>query len=165
MGTAFILNPDVVFLPISLVSGLFALISGGLLVSRSFFRFRAQVNQSISMDVELVRVTKKSDRPGEQKQADAWKEEVLVMEKLLEAMATFRRSVNPIRHFFYEAPTIVLEISNPAGSEEILFYVSMPKRFRDGIEKQIHSFFPDAVIEKASDYTIFTPGSSTAVSI
>lgn len=165
MGTTLFLNPDLVFAPIMLVSGLFAAVSGGLLVARSFFRFRAQVNQSISMDVELIRVTKRVERPGEQKQPEAWKEEVLVMEKLLEAMASFKRSVNPVKRFFYEAPTIVLEISNPAGSEEILFYVSMPKRFRDGIEKQIHSFFPDAVIEKAADYTIFTPGSVTAVSV
>ncbi len=164
MGSTFIFDLNTLLVPLSIVSGLFALSTGGLLVARSFFRFRAQVNQSIAMDVELVRVTKKVERSGEQKPADAWKEEVLVMEKLLEAMASFKRSVHPIRRFFYESPTIVFEISNPAGSEEILFFISMPKRFRDGIEKQIHSFFPDAVIEKASDYTIFAPGSATAVS-
>jgi len=164
MGSTFIFDLNTLLIPLSIVSGLFALVTGALIVARSFFRFRAQVNQSIAMDVELVRVTKKTERPGEQKSAEAWKEEVLVMEKLLEAMASFRRTANPIRRFFYEPPTIVFEISNPAGSEEILFFISMPKRFRDGIEKQIHSFFPDAVIEKASDYTIFTPGSATAVS-
>jgi len=164
MGSTFIFDLNTLLVPLSIVSGLFALVTGALIVARSFFRFRAQVNQSIAMDVELVRVTKKTERPGEQKSAEAWKEEVLVMEKLLEAMASFRRTANPIRRFFYEPPTIVFEISNPAGSEEILFFISMPKRFRDGIEKQIHSFFPDAVIEKASDYTIFTPGSATAVS-
>jgi len=164
MGSTFIFDLNTLLVPLSIVSGLFALVTGALIVARSFFRFRAQVNQSIAMDVELVRVTKKTERPGEQKSAEAWKEEVLVMEKLLEAMASFRRTANPIRRFFYEPPTIVFEISNPAGSEEILFFISMPKRFRDGIKKQIHSFFPDAVIEKASDYTIFTPGSATAVS-
>jgi hypothetical protein len=165
MGATVIFDPNIILLPVLLVSGLFSLVTGGLLVTRSLFRFRAQVNQSIAMDVELVRVTKKADRPGEQKQAEAWKEEVLVMEKLLEAMASFKRTTNPIKRFFYEAPTIVFEISKPAGSEEILFFISMPKRFRDGIEKQVHSFFPDAVIEKASDYTIFTPGSATAISV
>ncbi|HWQ59746.1 MAG TPA: type IV secretory system conjugative DNA transfer family protein [Candidatus Fimivivens sp.] len=165
MTPAFTFDLNLVLVPILAVSGLFSVVTGALLVARSFFRFRAQVNQSIAMDVELVRVTKKSERPGEQKQADAWKEEVLVMEKLLEAMAMFKRSTNPIKRFFYEAPTVVMEIANPAGSEEILFFISMPKRFRDGIEKQIHSFFPDSVIEKASDYTIFAPGSATAVAV
>ena len=164
MGQTFIATLNTILIPLSIFSGLFAMVTGGLLVARSFLRFRSQVNQSIAMDVELVRVTKKSERPGEQKQAEAWKEEVLVMEKLLEAMASFKRTTNPIRRFFFESPTIVFEISNPAGSEEILFFISMPKHFRDGIEKQIHSFFPEAVIEKASDYTIFTPGGATAVS-
>lgn len=142
------------------------MVTGGFLILRGFFRFRAQVNQSIAMDVELVRVTKKSDSEnGTPKQADAWKEEVLVMEKLLEAMASFKRVISPVEHLFYEVPTVVLEMSQPAGAEEILFYLSMPKRFRDGIEKQIHSFFPDAVIEKVADYSIFTPGSVTAISI
>jgi CRISPR/Cas system CMR subunit Cmr4 (Cas7 group RAMP superfamily) len=87
MGATVIFDPNIILLPVLLVSGLFSLVTGGLLVTRSLFRFRAQVNQSIAMDVELVRVTKKADRPGEQKQAEAWKEEVLVMEKMLEAMA------------------------------------------------------------------------------
>ncbi|NTW15279.1 MAG: type IV secretion system DNA-binding domain-containing protein [Candidatus Moranbacteria bacterium] len=164
METSFAVD-SAALLPLIVLSGLCTILSGGALVARSFMRFRSQVNQSIAMDVELVRVAKPTERSGEQRQAEAWKEEVLVMEKLLEAMALFKRKTNPVKRFFYEAPTIVLEIAKPAGSEEILFFISMPKRFRDGIEKQIHSFFPDAVIEKASDYTIFTPGSFTAVSV
>ncbi|MEI6650317.1 MAG: DUF87 domain-containing protein [Candidatus Moraniibacteriota bacterium] len=160
------LNWNAIFMPIAELSGLLVVVSGGFLILRSFFRFRAQVNQSIAMDIELVRVAKKPEpENGVQRAADAWKEEVLVMEKLLEAMASFKRVISPVERIFYEIPTVVLEMSQPAGKEEILFYLSMPKRFRDGIEKQIHSFFPDAVIEKASDYSIFTPGSSTAISI
>ena len=87
------------------------------------------------------------------------------MEKLLEAVASFKRSVSPMKRFFYEPPTIVFEMAQPAGSEEILFFIAMPKRFRDGIEKQVHSFFPGAVIEKMEDYTIFSPGSMTALSM
>lgn len=159
-------DPNIIFVPLALLSGFFASIAGGFLLLRSFFRFRAQVNQSISMDIELVRVTKRPEPEGSpQKQADAWKDEVLVMEKLFEAIASFRRVISPIERIFYEVPTVVMEMAKPAGEEEILFFLSMPKRFRDGIEKQIHSFFPDAVIEKMSDYSIFTPGSATAVSV
>ncbi|MBP9751949.1 MAG: type IV secretory system conjugative DNA transfer family protein [Candidatus Moranbacteria bacterium] len=152
-----------IFIPVAWFFGFLALFTGVLLVIRSFFRFRAQVNQSIAMDIELVRVTKPV--VPEQRSQDAWKEEVLVMEKLLEAISSFKRSVSPMKRFFYEAPTIVLEMAQPAGSEEILFFIAMPKKFRDGIEKQVNSFFSGAVLEKVSDYTIFTPGSATALSV
>ena len=152
-----------IFIPIAWFFGFLSLFTGLLLVIRSFFRFRAQVNQSIAMDIELVRVAKPAAQ--EQRSQDAWKEEVLIMEKLLEAMSSFKRSVNPMKRFFYEAPTLVLEMAQPAGSEEILFFVAMPKKFRDGIEKQVNSFFPGAVLEKVSDYTIFTPGSATSVAL
>jgi len=159
-------DPNDLLVPISVIAGAGAVLSGGFLVVRGFFRFRAQVNQSIAMDTELIRVAKKAEPDGGlQKSADAWKEEVLAMEKLLEAMASFKRTASPLERLFYEAPTVVMEMAQPAGEEEILFFFSMPKRFRDGIEKQIHSFFPGAVIEKVSDYSIFTPGSATAFSV
>jgi len=153
-----------VFIPVAWFFGFLALCTGMALVVRAFFRFREQVNQSIAMDIELVRVAKPIIPEGQRTQ-NAWREEVLVMEKLLSAMASFKRSVNPMRRFFYEAPTVVLEMAKPAGSEEILFFVAMPKKFRDGIEKQINSFFSGAVLEKVSDYTIFAPGSATALSV
>jgi len=161
-GLAF--DPNTFLLPVLIASGLLSLLTGGLTVARGFFRFREQVNRSIAMDIESVRVTKKPSRSDESTRPDAWREEVLVMEKLLEALASFKRSADPLKRFFYEAPTVVFEVSKPAGSEEISFFVSMPKRFRDGIEKEMHSFFPDAEIEKVSDYTIFSPGSSSAIS-
>lgn len=165
MSTGF--DPNMILMPVVTLSGLFALFAGLFLLLRGFFRFRAQVNQSIAMDVELIRVTKQPEPEGmsQQKSADAWKEEVLAMEKLLEAMSSFRRVISPIERLFYEVPTVVMEMAKPAGEEEILFYFAMPKRFRDGIEKQIHSFFPDAVIEKVEDYSIFTPGSASAFSM
>jgi hypothetical protein len=156
---------NTVFVPLAWALASIALGSGVFLVLRSFLRFRFQVNQSIAMDIELVRVVKPVAQPEAQKPKDAWKEEVLVMEKLLEAMASFKRSASPMKRFFYETPTIVFEMAQPAGSEEILFFIAMPKKFRDGIEKQVHSFFPGAVIEKMPDYTIFAPGSSVALSM
>jgi uncharacterized membrane protein len=164
MSTGF--DPNIIFVPLAMVTGGLALLAGCFLLLRSFFRFRAQVNQSIAMDIELIRVVKKPEPEGmSQKPADAWKEEVLEMEKLLEAMASFKRVISPVERLFYEVPTVVMEMAKPAGEEEILFFFAMPKRFRDGIEKQIHSFFPGAVIETVSDYSIFTPGSATAISI
>lgn len=153
---------NAILVPLAWLFASLAIGSGGLLVIRSFFRFRHQVNLSINMDIELVRVTKppiKETGP----QPEAWKEEVLVMEKLLEAIALFKHRLNFFSRFFYTPPTVVLEMANPAGHEEILFFLAVPKKFREGMEKQIHSFFPNAVLEKVSDYTIFTPGGAAAM--
>lgn len=163
MEAAVVFDLNSILIPVAWFFGFLALFTGVLVLIRGFFRFRAQVNQSIAMDIELIRVAKPAAR--EQASPDGWKEEVLVMEKLLEAMASFKRSVSPMKRLFYEAPTVVFEMAKPAGSEEIFFYLAMPKKFRDGIEKQIQSFFPQSVIEKIPDYTIFAPGSSSALSV
>src|SRR3972149_11811464 len=118
------------------------------------------------MDLEMVRVTRKKEQEGkEQKSAEAWKEEIFAMEQLLSSLSMLKPKGNILKQMFFDTPTIVFEIANPSSSEEIFFYLSFPKRFRESAEKQIHSFFPHAVIEKVSDYTIFSPGSHTAVAV
>lgn len=154
-----------ILVPLSWLLAVVALFSGGFLVIRSFFRFRYQVNQSVNMDVEMVRVTRKQAEVGREPGAEAWKEEIFAMEQLLSSLTALKPKGNILKQLFFDTPTIVFEIANPSSSEEIFFYLSFPKRFRESAEKQIHSFFPNAVIEKVNDYTIFSPGSVTAVSV
>ncbi|MGK2849193.1 MAG: type IV secretory system conjugative DNA transfer family protein [Minisyncoccota bacterium] len=156
---------NVFFEPILIFFAGVALVSGGFLVLRSFLRFRYQVNQSINMDLEMVRVIRKQKPEGGNQGAEAWKEEILAMEQLLSSLTTLKVKGSIIKRLFFDTPTMVLEIANPSSSEEIFFYLSFPKRFRESAEKQIHSFFPQAVIEKVSDYTIFSPDNVTAVSV
>ena len=137
--------------------------SGAFLVLRSFLNYRASINRSMNMDLEVVRVTKIFKEKGEKNDAgDGWKAEIGAMEQLLTTLANIKEDKSIIGHFLYSEPYIALEIANPAGSEEISFYLSVPKKFRDSIEKQVHSYFPQASIEKVPDYTIFSPGSFTA---
>ncbi|MEI8096934.1 MAG: hypothetical protein WCG73_02415 [Candidatus Moraniibacteriota bacterium] len=75
-----------ILVPLALVLALLSIISGTFLVIRSFLRFRYQVNQSINMDLEMIRVTRKEIPEGGQQQqstAEGWKEEILAMEQLL----------------------------------------------------------------------------------
>ncbi len=159
--TGFDLNAILVSL-VSLFASV-AIVSGTFLVVRSFLRFRYQVNQSINMDLEMVRVTRKQSPEGREQNAEAWKEEIFAMEQLLSSLTALKPTGNFLKKLFFETPTIVFEIANPSTSEEIFFYLSVPKRFRESAEKQIHSFFPHALIEKVPDYTIFSPESHTAV--
>jgi len=119
------------------------------------------------MDLEMIRVTRKEAPEGSQQapNAEAWKEEIFAMEQLLASLTVLKPKGSFLKQLFFDTPTIIFELSNSSSSEEIVFYLSVPKYFRESAEKQIHSFFPHAVIEKAPEYTIFSPGGYTAVSI
>lgn len=159
---------DVNSLLVSLVwflSGV-VLLSGIFLVMRSFLNYRAQINRSLNMDLEVVRVTKIFKEKGEKTgTAEEWKEEIGAMEQLLTTLSNIKESKSIWGHFLYGQPYLALEIANPCGNEEISFYMAIPKKFRDSIEKQVHSYFPHASIEKISDYTIFAPGSFTSAAM
>ncbi|MFA6183579.1 MAG: type IV secretion system DNA-binding domain-containing protein [Parcubacteria group bacterium] len=163
----FDLNSILLFLVVAL--GSMSAISGLFLVVRSFFRFRIQINYSINMDLEVVRVTKTNKKDGASmgggQNGEVWKEEVGAMEQLLTTLSKTRVNKSFLNKIFYDVPCISLEIAKPSNSEEIFFYVAIPRKLRETIEKQIHSYFPNASIEKISDYTIFSPGSFTASAV
>ena len=156
---------NILFIPLAWVSASIALVSGVFLVVRSIVSFRNQVNESIQMDLEVIKVVKKKLPEGQNPGQDSWREEILAMEQLLVSLAGFKSKTKWFTRIFFNAPTVVFEIANPSSSEEIFFYLSVPRRFRESIEKQVHSFFPNAVIEKVPDYTIFSPESFTALSL
>ncbi len=140
-------------------------ISGAWMVACSFLNFRVQINRSLSMDLEVIRVSKVVKPRGENERQDAWKEEIGAMEQLLASIATMKEKMSFWRRFLYDVPHISFEIANSSKDEEIIFFVSVPKKFRENMEKQIHSFFPNASLEKSPDYTIFHPGSFTSAAI
>jgi hypothetical protein len=149
------------------VSGLATLISGVLLVLQSFLKFRAEINQSMNLDLEIVRVSK-PEQPqdsGERKTNEMWKEEIGSMEQLLMSMSSLKDRSSIFKRLVYGSPCVSFEIATSSKSEDIIFYISFPKKFRESIEKQIHSFFPNASLEKTGDYNIFFPGSFTEASI
>jgi len=156
-------DPNIFLMPLLAVFSSIAFISGVFLLIRSFLTFRAQINRSLNMNLEIVRVSKvvkdRNERTGD---AQQWKEEIGAMEQLLTTLANIRDKKPFWHRIFYSEPYIALEIANPAGSEEITFYMALPSKFRESIEKQIHSYFPNASLEKVSDYTIFSSDSFTA---
>lgn len=159
------LNSIITF--IAFVSGFAVLISGFLLVLSSFLSFRAQVNQSMNLDLEIIRVSKgeKKEEAEGRKAQESWKEEIGAMEQLLTALSSLKDTRSFLARIIYGTPCINFEIANSAKSEEIIFYVAVPKKFKESVEKQIHSFFPNASLEKSADYNIFFPGSVTCASI
>lgn len=58
-----------------------------------------------------------------------------------------------------------IEIANPVGSKEFVFYISIHQKYASLLEKQILSVFPDAIISiEKDDFNIFsTNGQTTGV--
>jgi hypothetical protein len=149
------------------LSALAVVVSGALMVFQSYLRFRSGINQSMNLDLEIIRVSK-NEKPQEaegKKANEIWKEEIGGMEQLLTALSSIKDTRGMIARLIYGTPCVSFEIANSAKSEEIIFYIALPKKFRESVEKQIHSFFPNAVLEKTEDYNIFFPGSFTEASI
>ncbi len=136
------------------------LVTGSYLVWRSFGSHRKNLNNAMNEDLEVIRVRHRRQLENKSAQADSWKDEVKIMEDLFAALAQLAKRS---QSFMYGTPHFTLEIANPSGSEEISFFISVPKKYRSAFEKQVHSYFTDAEVEKIEDYTIFAPGSEVAV--
>jgi len=153
---------NLVFYFVVVALGIVSAVSGIWMILRSFLNFRIQLNRSLNMDLEVVRVSKVIKARDENERQDAWREEIGAMEQLLTAISTMKDGKGIFYKLLYDLPYVSFEIANSSKDDEIVFFISMPKKFRENIEKQIHSSFPNASLEKAPDYTIFSPGSFTA---
>ncbi len=157
---------DLIFIVLIIVLALISVGTGVSLIFKSIFGYRVIINRSMNEDLEVIRVAQNKNRNDVGMQnPEKWKEEIGVMEQLLTSLAQLKDKKLSWKSFFYGKPTITLEIANPAGKEEIFFYISVPKKYRSSLEKQVHSYFSDSSIEKIDDYTIFTPGSKTAMGV
>lgn len=159
------LDLNVILFFLAVVLGLLSAASGIWLVVRSFINFRAQLNRSLNMDLEIIRVSKVVKPRDENERQDAWKEEIGAMEQLLASIALMKDKRGLWHRFLYDSPYVSLEIANASKNDEIIFFISVPKKFRESVEKQINSFFPNASLEKTPDYTIFSPNGFTAAAI
>ena len=155
---------NIVLIPLTIIVAVVFVLSGVFLMVRSFFRFRFELNRSLNMDLEMIKISKINKKKEDMTKPDEWREEIGSMEQFLASISNIRGNFSWMQRILYHAPQVVFEIANPSTSEEILFYMAVPKKFRESIEKQIHSFFPNASVEKIIDYTIFSPKSFTAVS-
>ncbi len=150
-----------------IISAFCTLASGLVMIGLSFLGFRSRLNASMNMDLEIIRVSKSGAVPDQEsgrKSNEAWREEIGAMEQLFTSLSSLKDTKGIIKRLLYGPPSLAFEIANSAKSEEIIFYMAVPKKFKESIEKQIHSLFPNAVLEKAQEYNIFFPGSFTAAS-
>ena len=142
-----------------MLSAFVMLVSGAILVAKTFGVFRIHLTESLNQTLDIVRVVKPAGQEGQSKEAahTAEKEEISKMEQLLASLSDLPSEKNLIHRLLHGEPHIVFEMAVPSDGEQITFFVAMPRKFKELVEKQIHGFFPDAHIEPAKDYTIFRP--------
>ena len=151
-----------IFYLLIILLSLLSAVSGLWMVVRSFLNFKTQLNRSLNMDLEVIRVSKVTRQGDDKERQDSWREEIGAMEQLLSSISTMRDGKGMFYHFLFGSPHIAFEIANSSKSDDIIFFIAMPKKFRESIEKAIHSSFPNASLEKAPDYSIFSPNSYTS---
>jgi hypothetical protein len=115
----------------------------------------------VFLQIVMPKKESKEDKEVESEQFSTGKDfrEVLgVMDHLFQSLHSLRNlKINALwrgQHF------IAVEYAALAG--EILFYVVCPRSIVHLIEKQITSFYPDAIIDEVEDYDIFTDRSVVA---
>jgi len=115
-------------------------------VGFTLFRFRGREEASIDSVLLQVAVPR-----GNEIKIDA-------MEQLFASLASIKKG-GFWQKFSYQ-PTISFEIV--ARPEDIRFYVWVPKKLQDLVEKQIHGAYPDAEIVETGEYNIYTESGKVA---
>jgi hypothetical protein len=153
---------DLLFLVIIIV-GVIVLLSLITLAILRFIQKRGRVVRSLNMTLFKVYLPYEKESQEEQGRANAQKTEqdvISVMEQFYSSLSTLKTGF--FKSLIYGQPFICFEIESKNG-EEINFYVAIPARFSDLVEKQIHGFFKNAVVEETEDYTIFSPQSKVSI--
>jgi len=159
---------NIILVPVTAILALVSIGSGLFWFLKSFFGMRAHLNRSMNLDLEVIRVSrifKKKEETATTNDREAWKAEIGAMEQLLTTFTNIKENVSFFQQLIYDNPSIILEIANPCSNEEIFFYISVPRKFREAAEKQVNSYFPNAVLEKVKDYTVFSAGNFTASAV
>jgi len=133
---------------IAIISGVFFMI-----ILYLYFRRKADFQRSINMVFLRVSIPKKDTQEDEQKEIiKDTKEQISIMEQLLASFYTIYS--NRIKAKLWGQDYISLEYI--AYNNEILFYLVIPRHTKSLIEKQITSFYTDAVITETEEPNIFS---------
>lgn len=110
-----------------------------------------------SLHLILLEVTVPKDLPDREKAKEGTiQEQIMQGAQFLASLAGLKEE-NIFRKLVFGRPTWSFEIvAHPNG--EIIFFVSVPRRYEELMEKQILAYYPQADVRRVSDYTIFEAG-------
>ena len=145
-------------------AGMIAILAGAAFSVLAFMRYQADTRRQrelVFLQILMPKKESKEDKEIESEQFSTGKDfrEVLgVMDHLFQSLNSLHTS--KMKRHMYGQPFISVEYAALAG--EILFFLVCPRSIAHLVEKQITSFYPDAIIDEVEDYDIFTSNSVTA---
>ncbi len=133
------------------------IILGAVLAVRIIYMRMMQAGMiTRSLNMAILRVSVSKGVPSREKDgAEERRQSIGVMEQLYSNLSSIREETK--LRLLYGPFYMSFEMATPIDSNEIFFYVGVPKKFSSIVEKQIHSFYPDANIERVDDYNVFVP--------
>lgn len=123
---------------------------------------KEEVNYALNLALILVSVPLHKDK--DKKIIDAAE-----VKKIIEVMEQFYSSIAKVKEgwlkgMFRGPSALTFEIALHMIGEEVHFYLSVPRKYVDIVEKQLTGFLSGARVEMVPDYNIFNPVGVTAAS-
>jgi hypothetical protein len=118
----------------------------------------------VFLQVVLPKKESKEDKEAESEQFSSgkdFKEVIGIMDHLFQNLASLQN--HTWHRYFRGQPFFSVEYAALGG--EILFYFVCPRNIAALVEKQITSFYTDAIVEEVEDYNIFTKESVVATEV
>ncbi|GBD34107.1 hypothetical protein HRbin34_00426 [bacterium HR34] len=109
-----------------------------------------------SLDLKLLLVTIPKEELSKDQQKQPLQEFLKVVEQFYNSLS-YLKSKGIFQSAFSYKPSIVFEIAVHRLGEEIYFYVAVPSKSVETVEKLILGFWPKAQIQQTIDYNIFNP--------
>jgi hypothetical protein len=148
---------------LSLAFLLVGIVAGGYLTRLLIFRIKDRMRaiNLIFLEVLIPKKDTQQDKESEGEQFGSGKDYT----KMIGMMSQFFSSMQSLRasgiaEKIFRSDYFTCEYSVIDG--EVLFHLGVPRNVRELIEKQITSYYPDAVIEETPAPNIFTRGNETS---
>lgn len=126
------------------------------------FKKRGEFSHSLGLGLIKIQLPKAKQEENQQKTtANDVREKIAMMEQVYAQLATIRDS--GMRAWLYGKPSFSFELAVPYVGQEVFFYLAVPRRHISSAEKLIQGVYPDANVERVTDYTIFHPQGSVSV--
>ncbi|MEX0869858.1 MAG: DUF87 domain-containing protein [Candidatus Spechtbacterales bacterium] len=138
---------------------IFSLILGAVFLFLKRTMGKGILARSLNMSLYSIALPQDPREDDEEKQKDM-KEKIGVMEQFLNSFSNLHEDWS--KEFFYGAPYMALEMAVHHKGDQIHIYMAIPRKMESVLEKQVHSFFPYAEVEKVKDYNIFNPQGASA---
>ncbi|MBI2636475.1 type IV secretion system DNA-binding domain-containing protein [Candidatus Peregrinibacteria bacterium] len=144
-----------------------AAITGATLSALALLRYmsdRQRERELVFLQIQMPKKESKEDKEVQSEQftvGSDFREVLGVMDHLFQSLHGLYN--HGWSRFFTGQPFFSVEYA--ALAKEILFFIVCPRQIAHLVEKQVTSFYPDAIIDEVEDYDIFTDKSVTAAKL